>query len=99
MYSFEVSDKLHEKMTILFKKDKQSFYRLDKKIKEILNSFDIEHYKNLKYNLNEYKRVHIIVIISLLFLLSWLKRNYFLFLRIKKEVFDELTKKLKPLSI
>ena len=30
-----------------------------KKINEIINSSDIEHYKNLRYNLSDYKRVHI----------------------------------------
>ncbi len=37
----------------------QSYERVIKKIDEIVKSFDIEHYKNLKYELKEFKRVHV----------------------------------------
>ena len=40
-------------------KDKQLYESLLKKMNEILNNENIEHYKNLKYVLKEYKRVHI----------------------------------------
>ena len=30
-----------------------------KKIEEVINSYDIEHYKNLRYNLKNSKRVHV----------------------------------------
>ncbi len=43
----------------LQKKDKQLYENLFNKMNEVLNSSDIEHYKNLRYNLKEYKRVHV----------------------------------------
>lgn len=59
MYNFEFSDKLHEKMAKLLKKDKPLYEKLNSKILEILNCSDVEHYKNLKYDLKNSKRVHI----------------------------------------
>ena len=43
----------------LEKKDKQLCENLVNKINEVLNSPDVEHYKNLKHELSDYKRVHI----------------------------------------
>lgn len=49
-------DRILEK---LLRKDKVLYEQVMKKIDEIINSGDVEHYKNLRYNLKEYKRVHI----------------------------------------
>ncbi len=46
-------------MNKLFKKDKQTRERIIKKINEIINSGNIEHYKNLRYDLKDFKRVQI----------------------------------------
>ena len=43
----------------LQKKDKQLCENLMNKMNEIINNSDIEHYKNLKYGLKNYKRVHV----------------------------------------
>jgi len=43
----------------LQKKDKQLFESLIKKMNEVLNISDVEHYKNLRYSLKEFKRVHV----------------------------------------
>ena len=43
----------------LEKKDKQLYENLFNKMNEVLNSPDIEHYKNLRYDLKEYKRVQV----------------------------------------
>ncbi|MFH0831839.1 MAG: addiction module toxin RelE [archaeon] len=43
----------------LQKKDKQLYENLLNKMNEILNILDIEHYKNLHYDLKGKKRVHI----------------------------------------
>jgi YafQ family addiction module toxin component len=43
----------------LEKKDKQLYENLLNKMKEIINSSDVEHYKNLRYNLKEFKRAHV----------------------------------------
>lgn len=43
----------------LQKKDKQLYENLINKMKEIINNLDIEHYKNLRYDMKDSKRVHI----------------------------------------
>lgn len=43
----------------LQKKDKQLYENLLNKMNEILDTVDIEHYKNLRYGLKEYKRAHV----------------------------------------
>ncbi len=59
MRSFDIENKLHKTLQKLFKKDKKKYEIIWKKINEIINNFKIEHYKNLKYNLKGFKRVHI----------------------------------------
>jgi mRNA-degrading endonuclease RelE of RelBE toxin-antitoxin system len=59
MYDFIVSDNLRRNLKKISKKDKILFDKILKKINEIVNSDDIEHYKNLKYSLKDSKRVHI----------------------------------------
>ncbi|MEK6836077.1 MAG: addiction module toxin RelE [Nanoarchaeota archaeon] len=43
----------------LFKKDKTRYEQVMNKIEEIINSSDVEHYKNLRYDLSDKKRVQI----------------------------------------
>ena len=59
MHKFKVSQKLDDILTKLSKKDKQLYDRTLAKINEIVNGYSIEHYKNLKYNMKDSKRVHI----------------------------------------
>ena len=59
MRGFKFSDELKLILKKLAKKDKSLFEQLDKKIKEIVNNSNIEHYKNLRHDLKDYKRVHI----------------------------------------
>ncbi len=59
MYNLEISEHLRNVMSKLSKKDKQLYGQLIKKIQEIIHSYDAEHYKNLRYNLKDCKRVHI----------------------------------------
>ena len=59
MYSCDYSDKLKKILKKLYKKDNLTYQRIIKKIKEIVNSYDVESYKNLKHDLKNYKRVHI----------------------------------------
>ncbi len=59
MYHSKISEKLKEIMLKLSKKDKPLYEQLLKKIEEIINSYDIEHYKNLRYNMKNSKRAHI----------------------------------------
>ena len=59
MYLYEIQPSLQKIMLRLFKKDKQTRERIIKKINEIINSGDIEHYKNLRHGLKDFKRVQI----------------------------------------
>ncbi len=57
--SYKTSKNFDRILIKLQKKDKQLYENLLNKMNEVLNSIDIEHYKNLKYNMKDFKRVHI----------------------------------------
>lgn len=80
MFDFELSDKLKFIIRKLSKKDKKKAEIIDKKICEIVNSTpkSIQHYKNLKYDLKELKRVHIDSNFVLTFKVD-IKNNFVLF--------------------
>ena len=59
MINFDIEKSLHKKLEKISKKDNQTYKRIIKKIDEIVNSNSIEHYKNLKHNLKNFKRVQI----------------------------------------
>ncbi len=59
MLSHEILPSLLKKLKKLSKKDKPLYEHTMKKIDEIISSFDIEHNKNLRYDLKDLKRVHI----------------------------------------
>ena len=59
MREFEVKPELDKKLIKLSKRDKSTYETVMKKIEEILKSEDVEHYKNLRYNMKDSKRVHI----------------------------------------
>jgi len=59
MYNYKISENIREIMLKLSKKDKSLYEQLLKKIDEVKNSYDIEHYKNLRYNMKDSKRVHL----------------------------------------
>lgn len=59
MYNYEIHPDLQKIMKKLFKKDNLMRERIIKKIGEIINSYDVEHYKNLRHDLKEIKRVQI----------------------------------------
>jgi YafQ family addiction module toxin component len=59
MREFEIEEKLCKYIKKLFKKDKNKYEIVWKKINEILNIENFEHYKNLRAPMNEFKRVHI----------------------------------------
>ncbi len=58
MRDFEIKPELEKKLIKISKKDKQRYERILKKIEEITTS-DVNHYKNLRNNMKESKRVHI----------------------------------------
>jgi len=59
MYESEIKPFLQKISNKLSKKDKKLYLQILKKIEEIVNSYGVEHYKNLKHDLKEFKRVHI----------------------------------------
>ena len=59
MRQFEINPGLKKKLEILSRKDKVLFLAVDKKIGEIISAGDLNHYKNLRYGLSTYKRIHL----------------------------------------
>ena len=58
MIKFEIKPELYKKLVKLSKKDKKSYEAVMRKIDEVVNSSNVEHYKNLRYNMKDSKRVH-----------------------------------------
>jgi len=59
MHNSKASEHLQEVMRKLSKKDKSLYEQLLNKIDEIKKCYDAEHYKNLRYNMKDSKRVQI----------------------------------------
>ena len=61
MFSFDLTEELKFIIQKLVKKDKKRVEIINKKIKQIINcdSNSILHYKNLRHDLKDFKRVHI----------------------------------------
>lgn len=59
MYNFDISNNLEKILNKLSKKDKNLYNQILKKIDEVIHSEDVEHYKNLRSNMKDSKRVHI----------------------------------------
>jgi mRNA-degrading endonuclease RelE of RelBE toxin-antitoxin system len=67
MREFEIKPELNKKLVKLSKKDKNRFEAVLKKIDEVVSSGDIEHYKNLRHDMKDSKRVqlgHFVLIFS-----------------------------------
>lgn len=60
-FAYDFTDKLKDIIQKLVKKDPRRVEIIYKKVKQIINSdeFTIEHYKNLRHDLSDRKRVHI----------------------------------------
>ncbi len=60
-FAYAFTDKLKDIIQKLAKKDPRRADIIYKKVKQIINSdeFTIEHYKNLRHELSDRKRVHI----------------------------------------
>ena len=57
-YLDKYSEELTKKLAKLKKKDITHYERIDKKIKEILEN-PTHEYKNLRYDMSDFKRVHV----------------------------------------
>ncbi len=80
MFNFDLSDGLKLIIRKVVKKDKKRVIILHKKIKEIVNNNNatIDRYKNCRYDLKEYKEVHIDKSFVLLFKV-YKENNFILF--------------------
>ena len=59
MCEFEIKPELEKKLVKLFKKDRKTYEKVIKKIEEVISSGNVEHYKNLRYNMRDSKRVQV----------------------------------------
>jgi len=59
MRDFEIKPELAKKLAKLSKKDRNSYEAVMKKVQEVAESADVEHYKNLRHDMKDSKRVHI----------------------------------------
>ena len=59
MRSHEILPSLIKTLEKLSKKDKSLYEQILKKIDEVIHTPDVEHYKNLRYDMKDSKRVHI----------------------------------------
>ena len=59
MYRFKISEHLQYILKRLSKKDNLLYERLLAKMNEVIHCYDVEHYKNLRSNMKESKRVHV----------------------------------------
>jgi mRNA-degrading endonuclease RelE of RelBE toxin-antitoxin system len=59
MYSYRLSKHLRRVLIKLSRKNKKLYEQVLNKINEIINSYSIDHYKNLRHDLKDIKRVQI----------------------------------------
>ena len=59
MRSHEILPSLIKTLEKLSKKVKSLYEQILKKIDEVIHTPDVEHYKNLRYDMKDSKRVHI----------------------------------------
>lgn len=80
MFNFNLTDELKSIIEKLAKKDRKRVEIINKKIKQIVNSDPvfIDHYKNLKHDLKDFKGVHIDSSFVLIFKID-IQNNFILF--------------------
>lgn len=80
MFDYDLSDELKQQLKLLFKKNKSLYSIIFKKIEQIImqDNETINHYKNLRSDLSDCKRVHIDKSFVLLFKV-YLDKNFILF--------------------
>ncbi|MFH1834725.1 MAG: addiction module toxin RelE [Methanobacteriota archaeon] len=59
MRESEIKPHLQKILKKLSKRDKVAYEAVIKKIDEVVNSPNVEHYKNLRYDMKDKKRVHV----------------------------------------
>ncbi len=67
MPKFEIQPGLYKKLKKLYKKDRKSYEKIMNKIEDIAESDNVNHYKNLRHDMKDSKRVqlgHFVLIFS-----------------------------------
>ena len=59
MHNWKINEYLQDILKKLSKKDQSLHEQILKKMDEIINAYDLEHYKNLRYDMKNSKRVHL----------------------------------------
>jgi len=79
-FKYDFSDEVEEKLTKLFKKDRRLYEAVLKKAEEVAsrNKKTIDFYKNMRYGLKDYKRVHVAKSFVLFFKV-FKEKNFILF--------------------
>ena len=67
MREYEIKPHLQKILKKLFKKNRVAYEAVMDKIEEITHSPDIEHYKNLQYDMSHLREVHIVKSFVLIF--------------------------------
>tara|TARA_Y100000310_G_C20700237_1_gene829025 strand:- start:4295 stop:4564 length:270 start_codon:yes stop_codon:yes gene_type:complete len=59
MRNYEIQPSLAKKLKKISKKDKVAFEAVMNKIMDVVKTDNVEHYKNLRYNMKDSKRVQL----------------------------------------
>ena len=57
--NYEILPSLQKKLNKLSKRDRMLYGQVFNKIGEVINSANVEHYKNLMHDMKDKKRIHI----------------------------------------
>ncbi|MDD4049769.1 MAG: addiction module toxin RelE [Candidatus ainarchaeum sp.] len=82
-FNYSFSNLFENNLSIIYKKDKLLYESVFKKINEIISidEITIDFYKNLRYDLKEYKRVHVLKSFVIIFKV-FKKEKFILFERV-----------------
>ena len=67
MREYDINPDLDKILQKLFKRDRVAYNAVISKIREVINSPDVEHYKNLRHDMKDKKSVHIMKSFVLVF--------------------------------
>ena len=56
---YEILPSLQKKLNKLSKRDSALYWQVLNKIEEVISSANVEHYKNLRHDMKDKKRVHL----------------------------------------
>ncbi|MBI3027321.1 hypothetical protein HYY70_04345 [Candidatus Woesearchaeota archaeon] len=56
---YEILPSLQKKLNKLSKRDSTLYWQVFNKIEEVISSANVEHYKNLRHDMKDKKRIHL----------------------------------------